>query len=67
MTTCPYCKANPASEHLVFDDTDESWLACCKHCGCTDDRTGHDDTCSHGCNDINGLADFRVGGKEYPA
>jgi hypothetical protein len=26
-------------------------FACCEHCGCTDDRTGHDDSCSHGCND----------------
>lgn len=28
-----------------------SMIPCCEHCGCTDDRTGHDDTCSRGCND----------------
>lgn len=26
-------------------------IPCCEHCGCTDDRSGHDDTCTHGCND----------------
>jgi hypothetical protein len=28
------------------------WFPCCEHCGCKpDDRAGHDDICSHGCND----------------
>lgn len=27
-------------------------FSCCDHCGCDrDDRSGHDDTCAHGCND----------------
>lgn len=30
----------------------EDWpFPCCPHCGCTDDRTGHDQDCAHGCND----------------
>lgn len=30
----------------------EEFFSCCAHCGCTlEERTGHDDTCSHGCND----------------
>lgn len=31
---------------------DDLWIACCDHCGCEgDQRIGHDDTCSKGCND----------------
>lgn len=27
-------------------------FSCCEHCGCKpDERVGHDDTCSKGCND----------------
>lgn len=30
----------------------QDWWNCCKHCGCEDvDQTGHDDTCTFGCND----------------
>jgi hypothetical protein len=28
-------------------------IPCCNHCECPpDSRTGHDDTCRYGCNDI---------------
>ena len=41
-------------------------IPCCEHCGCDGPRRreGHDDTCSHGCND--GLVSA-VGGQESPA
>ena len=35
----------------------DHWFPCCDHCGCGEpgghwpERMGHDDTCSHGCND----------------
>lgn len=35
----------------ITDIPDNPLLSCCEHCGCTDERTGHDDTCAHGCND----------------
>jgi phage terminase large subunit GpA-like protein len=39
---------------------DDALIPCCAHCGCTDDRSGHDDTCSHGCNDPDTGKDDRI-------
>lgn len=31
----------------------DTYIRCCEHCGCApNERWGHDDTCSHGCNDL---------------
>lgn len=44
---------------------DVEWpFPCCDHCGCGTeggvwpDRTGHDDTCRHGCNDPDTAAEM---------
>lgn len=30
----------------------DGWFRCCPHCGCVGAKAvGHDDTCTHGCND----------------
>lgn len=48
------------SERLGTEKTDQLVMTpCCTHCGCPpDQRTGHDDTCSHGCNDTDASIDL---------
>jgi hypothetical protein len=42
----------------TFDPVTTWPFACCEHCGCLDPTAtpqlteGHDDSCSHGCNDV---------------
>ena len=39
LDLCKVCQKGIEEPHTPWP------FACCDHCGCTDDRTGHDDTC----------------------